>query len=111
MEFKVHLLAFTDGKIRPVNVPDEHLFPTAIRPEDMLEDIFHYGQNEIQPLKFPSVSAGDVIEYAGKKYFIQSTGFRHMTEEEFESYRKAPKEERWKTSLEFKETEDPGMEM
>ena len=47
------------GKVEPL--PDVDTNQAFI--QDVLNLIFHYGQNEWQPLPHPSVSVGDIIEF------------------------------------------------
>lgn len=47
------------GKVEPL--PDVDTNQAFI--QDVLNLIFHYGQNEWQPLQHPSVSVGDIIEF------------------------------------------------
>ena len=86
MKFKVHMLAFENGKIREVDVPDNEI--TNVPNKD-LELIFRYGQNDFQSKKICSVSAGDVIEYSNKLYMIMMDGFREITPEQMEAFSKS----------------------
>jgi hypothetical protein len=60
MIFEVELNAFMNGEIREVDVPDEVFFE-CITTEDVLDQVFRFGQNEVQPKDMCSVSMGDVI--------------------------------------------------
>lgn len=76
MKFEVELIMFQKGKIRVVDVPDEAL--TGKLQHD-LQQIFYYGQNDIQPVpRRCSVSAGDVVRYHGTRYMIDSIGFTKL---------------------------------
>ena len=74
MRILVHLVYFAPGKIRPVTIPDNTF------PENLLDTVFHYGQNDIQPLPFPSVSMGDIIEnpFDGRLYRVEMMGFKAL---------------------------------
>ena len=85
MKFKVYMLAFENGKIRKVDVPDNELTGVA---EHDLERIFYWGQNDFQPQKICSVSCGDVVEYNSKLYLTLMAGFKEITPEEMESLKK-----------------------
>jgi hypothetical protein len=91
MKIKVHLFAFGNGVIREVEIPDrEFAAPLAVflgkktLPEYILERVFYWGQNDFQPQQFPSVSAGDVIEYEDKLYLISPRGFKLLNRLEFQ---------------------------
>lgn len=75
MKFNVEMLAFGNGELRPVDVPDDEL--TGDLNAD-LELVFHYGQNDFQSLPYPSVSINDVIHYDGKKYKVDFMGFSEV---------------------------------
>lgn len=84
MKLVVELLAFDDEEsFRPVEIPDREYEEE----EAILEEAFHYGQNDFQPREMPSVSSGDVIHYNNNKYLIQDIGFKKLTEEKYEKYK------------------------
>jgi hypothetical protein len=89
MKFKVFMLAFNEKSVvREVDVPDYQL---TGKPEQDLDRIWHYGQNEIQPRKVESISVGDVLEYYGKLYMAKRTfGFKEISREEFDQYSNLP---------------------
>jgi hypothetical protein len=77
-EFKVYLTAFgkkdEQPKVRVVKLP----IRTAMRKEknQVLNMIFSYGQNDIQPVNdCYSVSVGDIIEYEDELYLVSGAGF------------------------------------
>jgi hypothetical protein len=82
--FEVELWAFhrpeRDGpevRIRGVTVPDAELSGVSV--DAALERVFHYGQNDFQPLPLPSVSVGDVVRYAGSaRYIVMPVGFAEI---------------------------------
>ncbi len=68
--FKVYLTAFQRTKpleFREVTLPDDV--------DENVDNIFHFGQNEIQPLNKPSVSVGDIIEFKNELYLVNDFGF------------------------------------
>ena len=77
------LLASTTGQVRLVRLP-----PRAERSlEDVLNDVFYFGQNDFQPLPLPSVSAGDVIVFGPELFHVNSgCGFLRLSAAEFEDY-------------------------
>jgi hypothetical protein len=76
MKFEVELIMFQKGAIRVVDVPDSALTGDLIHD---LDQIFYYGQNDIQPNpKRVSVSAGDVVRYHGARYLIDTVGFNKL---------------------------------
>ena len=98
MKFQVHMLAFMKGEIREVNVPDENLGEDV---NSDLEEIFKFGQNDYQPIKGRcSVSSGDVIDYNGQLYLIAMAGFRKMSAEQFENYKKTDRDTKFKLMFE-----------
>jgi hypothetical protein len=80
MIFNVEMLAFGKGKIRSVNVPDAELsLPfSEHKRDDILELVYKYGQNDFQPMPFPSVSVGDVINYQNSRYEVDMIGFKKL---------------------------------
>jgi hypothetical protein len=71
-QVEVEMVAFMNGAIRVVEVPEHDLTGDAVLD---LSAIWHYGQNDIQPKPFCSVSVGDVIRYQGLRYVVEPTGF------------------------------------
>lgn len=97
MIFNVELLAFGQGKIRPVSIDDEEVYQLKQDGLDaLLESIFHYGQNDFQPLEFPSVSVGDVIHIVDlfdkipEKHLVCLTGFKKLSEEKYLAWKANP---------------------
>lgn len=128
MKVKVHMLAFMSGEIREVDVPQVELEGDSATvsnepdvPEDLtvqslldvigrsenpvpvnkiLNAVFYSGQNDFQPSnKLCSVSAGDVIELDGRFWQVADIGFKEMSLQEFEKYKKMPQSERAFSSL------------
>lgn len=85
MKVNVEMLAFGNGEMRPVEVPDEKLTTNLM---ENLELVFHYGQNDFQSLPFPSVSRGDVIHYNGKTYTVDFVGFSEIAIDQLDDLRK-----------------------
>ncbi len=95
MKIRVEMLAYgEDGEFREVNVPNDQIGRDTDTMK-MLDLVFHYGQNEVQPLPHPSVSVGDVIHYAGEFWMVKPLGFQQVWDTGFmEEYRKTPRVER-----------------
>ena len=91
MIIPVHMFAFAQAgdrsKVRPVNVPQGEA-ESARMIEDLLELVFRYGQNDFQPLRFPSVSVGDIAEINGRYHMVAPTGWIELTKEIPEEPRK-----------------------
>lgn len=102
MKIVVEMLAFNTrngDKFRVVELPDHDLAPFEDI-EDVLNAVFYYGQNDVQPSKdFPSLSIGDVIHYTNdhkaEYYLVVPVGFYKLTEEEYEKHRKLPRLDRY----------------
>lgn len=96
MKFTVELLAFgKPDETREVDCPTVHVYPveaadkvltTKLIAEKACQEIFIYGQNEMQPQDHPSVSAGDVINIGDGKWLVMATGFHKMTAEDYKTY-------------------------
>ena len=83
----VRMLAFGDGELRPVNVPDAEV--DGLDTMSVLEKVWHYGQNDIQPVEDRySVSVGDVVLYRGELFIARPCGWALMTPAELERYEK-----------------------
>ena len=86
------MLAFCDkGIVREVEIPKHDMkfindfdVPQKV-PQILLEGIYFWGQNDHQSQDMPSVSVGDVIEVEGSYHEVKPTGFREVSQEEFES--------------------------
>lgn len=59
--------------IRLVNVPDNEV--TSCH-EKLLELIFHYGQNDFQLRKQPSLSVGDIVHIEESRYRCEPVGWK-----------------------------------
>jgi hypothetical protein len=91
MDIQVYMLAFMNGEIRDVTIPDDS--------KTVLEDVFRLGQNDFQPSNTHcSVSVGDVIdlgEDADVRYhLVCPAGFKDMTLELFSHYKSLSKDGR-----------------
>jgi hypothetical protein len=96
--FNVRMIAFMDsdvGKytVRRVKVPVDQL--SDLDGYTSLEAIFKAGQNDFNPLKCPSVSVGDVIEYNDNLFQINRSGFHKITEQTFEKILQTERSERF----------------
>lgn len=99
------MLAFgKDNEVRGVEVPDERLEGHINIADDLnvavvLDLVYHYGQNDFQPQKNPSVSMADVIVYNDERYLVCGFGFRKLTQIEFDEFLKLPRVERSMSDL------------
>lgn len=79
MTVDVELHAFrTAGTIRPVELPD-HLLSED--PVHVLPWVWYYGQNDHQPLRFRSISMGDIIRLGGRRWIIRAVGFELVADD------------------------------
>ena len=77
----VNMMALCDeGIVRRVQVPEN------LSGIELLEAIFHYGQNDVQQRDCPSLSAGDVAEINGYLVMCCRNGWRILSDEEFAEY-------------------------
>lgn len=72
VRFQVEMRAFMNGALRPVDVPN---CDVTGDPTLDLSTIYHYGQNDVQPLPMCSVSVGDVIRFGAVSYVVEPFGF------------------------------------
>lgn len=78
MIIKVRMIANGNGEIRSVQIPDN-------TPHDrVLNAVYRYGQNDVQPRPQFSVSVGDVIEFGGDLWMVTATGFKLITEGQYQ---------------------------
>jgi len=61
-----------------VEVPDEDV-KSCKSDGELLEHIFHNGQNDFQPRSCPSVSEGDLVLLNENWYYIGMVGFTKLT--------------------------------
>ena len=92
MKINVEMLAFSEGEMRPVEIPDGELNGEIERTLDL---VFQYGQNDFQNLPFPSVSAGDVVHCNNEAYMVAGVGFKKMTENQLNQYRSLSRYDRF----------------
>lgn len=95
MIIQVEMLAFMGEDVfRPVEISQEDI--DALENQNyLLELVFRNGQNDFQPSSDRcSVSAGDVVHLDGKKILIKGTGFKELSEEEYQDYRAMPRRDR-----------------
>jgi len=77
------MLAFGRGAIRQVDVPRQVEAEVRGDVQNLLNAIYQYGQNDIQPVVgIPSVSCGDLIYLEDGYYLVASFGFRKITLEQ-----------------------------
>lgn len=76
MIFKVIVHAFGNPTLREVDVPWHMIVGAEMT--DALDAIFHYGQNDFQPKKCPSVSVGDFILVFDDVYEVKDFGFTKL---------------------------------
>lgn len=79
------MLAFEDGVVRQVEVPDDKVILTKSH-LDLLELIFFNGQNDFQPQQVCSVSVGDVAEIGDKFYRCEIVGWKEIAPEKLREY-------------------------
>ena len=76
-KFEVEMCAFLNGTdIREVEILNSDML--GLDQAGMLDLIFLNGQNEVQPLKMPSVSMGDIIRFNGKRFLVDFFGFKEV---------------------------------
>ena len=87
MEILVHMFAFAEpndrSQIRKVFIDDNKAEYAS--QEELLEAVFHYGQNDFQPQQLPSVSVGDVIQLNNKYFMVKSLGFEELSKDQFDN--------------------------
>jgi len=81
-KIKVNLVGFGDKGVRFVDIE----LPNTEKPvyrevsvDYILNQVFHFGQNDFQPQQVRSVSAGDVIEL---KFRVETVGFSLISEKD-----------------------------
>ena len=93
MRFQIYQTAFNNGDsldqfdTRTADIPIKEIaphHPLSTEHRDtpaILNLIFKYGQNEIQPQQAYSASVGDIIRFAGDLYLIRPVGFLKLDNE------------------------------
>ena len=76
MVFKVIVHAFGTPRLRYVSVPSDELVNKSV--PEILELVFHYGQNDFQPMQCPSVSVRDFVLYEDGVYVVSDFGFKEL---------------------------------
>jgi hypothetical protein len=90
----VKLLAFGGpGEVRRVVVPADEL-ERAATDEEVCGLVYHYGQNDFQYAKHPSVSKGDVIRLDGRHWMVDSCGFSPIAADDLAAYSRLPRRDR-----------------
>jgi hypothetical protein len=84
MIVEVEMVAFEpvgkDFGVREVEIPDEEACRAS--QDKLFELVFHYGQNDVQPKRTPSVSVGDVIRLDKRRFLVTMKGFHELGEGE-----------------------------
>lgn len=84
---RVLLTAFgKPNEERIVDIPMEPEAFAILKQSTKLDQVFHYGQNDIQPKQQYSVSCGDVIILDNAYHLVCGFGFKTMSIEEFHDY-------------------------
>lgn len=85
MKIPVHMLAFSEenGVVRHVDIPDEEYVKCDGIPEQVLDLVFRYGQNDFQPQEFYSVSVGDVAQVGFEYFMVMPIGWKQLSRDEF----------------------------
>ena len=92
MKVLVEQLAFGEGEIREVNLPDDCDTSSIL---SILRWTFHWGQNDFQNVSDRySVSMGDVVWLQEDKYLIKGTGWSKLDAQEYADYKALPQEQR-----------------
>lgn len=87
MIVKVHLLALGRyGEYREVDIKLVEEFWRSEPVEDILPEVFFWGQNDHQEQPKPSVSMGDVAELWGKYWLCCSVGWKELSRDEWLNY-------------------------
>jgi hypothetical protein len=95
------MLAFgKPGEIREVNVPE---MLGDLTGDDLLEQIYWFGQNDMQPQQHPSVSMGDVIELDSKYYLVMTEGFKELSTEKLAEYMSLEQRDRHFSAFQLRE--------
>jgi hypothetical protein len=99
MVYEVEMWAFMEGAVRKVTIEGKtDLYADELVPQ-LLEEIFYWGQNEVQPLEMPSVSVGDVARMGDDRWLCCSVGWKKLTHEEYVAYTRMSQVERVLSSL------------
>lgn len=85
MKIEVEMWAFCEGKIREVEIPADKC-PESVSESVLLEMVFHFGQNDFQPLPIPSVSVGDVVLLNGARFLCRMSGWKELNEADYQSH-------------------------
>lgn len=90
----VDMLAFgEENQIREVDVP-VNVVNKCANESQILDVIYRLGQNDFQLKPCPSVSAGDVIHLNDKLFIVCNMGFKVITKEQLEEYKKCSQRDR-----------------
>ena len=99
MVYKVEMWAFCNGAVREVTIEGKtDLVADELVPQ-LLEEIFYWGQNEVQDQAMFSVSVGDVARIGDDLWLCCSVGWKKLTREEYIAYTLMSQTERILSSL------------
>jgi hypothetical protein len=91
MIIPVHMFAFMIDRntIREVAIPVygellEIIDRDKEALDEILDNVFKYGQNDFQAKDAPSVSVGDVIQLKDRYFMVMGIGFKEISKEEFD---------------------------
>jgi hypothetical protein len=64
----------------PAGFPDVRVveIPNVTLAENLLDEVFKFGQNDFQPQPMPSVSVGDVIRIGDERWLVEPVGFSRL---------------------------------
>lgn len=86
MKVNAYMLAFGEGKIREIDIPDAEVQEVKGDQHTILELAFRYGQNDFQPRRHPSVSVGDIIQLGEKYFMVMGAGWSEMSKEQLDTF-------------------------
>lgn len=91
MVYEVELWAFCNGAVRKVDIEDRLANESV---QDVLENVFYWGQNEHQEQDMPSVSVGDVCRVFDDRWLCCSVGWKELKRVEYIAYTRMSQTER-----------------
>jgi hypothetical protein len=84
-----------EGELRPVQVPNDEIKECYGDTKEILELVYHWGQNENQNVqKRCSVSVGDVAHLYGKFFVCGRFGWKELTPQQYQDYEKIERRDR-----------------
>lgn len=95
MKFIVELLAYgKDGEVREVEIKNLLKYDVRKAANEILQLIYEYGQNDMQPQEHPSVSVGDVIRLGEDRHLVLPVGFKKLSQADYDAYKAIPQNQR-----------------